>query len=68
MVKKSAKKSKSKSNGIKDVGSSSSEHGGAWLYVDPARIRYQHARIRPYFSGCGRSVVDTLEELLMLGR
>jgi hypothetical protein len=36
---------------------------GAGLMVDPARVRFQHARIRPYFSGCGRSVLETLEEI-----
>ena len=38
-----------------------SDDGG--LYVDPARIRFQHSRIRPYFSGCGRSVEETLESI-----
>jgi hypothetical protein len=33
------------------------------LYVDPAQIRFQHSRIRPFFSGCGRSVEGTLEEI-----
>ena len=39
---------------------------GGWsgsVTVDPRRIRYQHARIRPTFSGCGRSVVDTLQSI-----
>ena len=31
--------------------------------VDPSRVRFQHARIRPFFSGCGRSVIETLEEI-----
>ena len=31
--------------------------------VDPARVRFQHSRIRPIFSGCGRSVEGTLEEI-----
>ena len=31
--------------------------------VDPARIRFQHSRIRPVFSGCGRSVTQTLESI-----
>ena len=35
----------------------------ALIWVDPDRVRFQHARIRPYFSGCGRSVQDTLEDL-----
>eukprot|EP00956_Cyclotella_meneghiniana_P030085 scaffold74896_cov78-Cyclotella_meneghiniana.AAC.1 len=33
------------------------------LAVDPTRIRYQHSRIRAYFSGCGRSVLSTLESI-----
>jgi hypothetical protein len=33
------------------------------IMVDPARVRFQHARIRPFFSGCGRRVEDTLEEI-----
>lgn len=36
---------------------------GDLLYVNPSRIRYQHSRIRPTFSGCGRNVMDTLEEI-----
>jgi len=37
------------------------EHG--MLMVDPERIRFQHSKIRPYFSGCGRSVQETLDSL-----
>jgi hypothetical protein len=33
------------------------------MYVDPTRIRFQHSRIRPFFSGCGRSLTVTLEEI-----
>ena len=36
---------------------------GNLIHVNPSRIRFQHSRIRPYFSGCGRSVVETLEEI-----
>jgi hypothetical protein len=36
---------------------------GDGVMVDPSRVRYQHARIRPIFSGCGRRVEDTLEEI-----
>ena len=31
--------------------------------MNPSRIRYQHSRILPTFSGCGRNVMDTLEEI-----
>lgn len=34
-----------------------------FIYVDPARVRFQHSRIRPVFSGCGRSVTATLESI-----
>eukprot|EP00569_Conticribra_weissflogii_P000245 CAMPEP_0171354782 /NCGR_PEP_ID=MMETSP0878-20121228/44883_1 /TAXON_ID=67004 /ORGANISM="Thalassiosira weissflogii, Strain CCMP1336" /LENGTH=276 /DNA_ID=CAMNT_0011860765 /DNA_START=406 /DNA_END=1236 /DNA_ORIENTATION=- len=33
------------------------------INIPPSRIRFQHSRIRPHFSGCGRSVVDTLEQI-----
>lgn len=33
------------------------------VVIDPARIRFQHSKIRPYFSGCGRSVESTLESI-----
>mmetsp|Transcript_6810 Transcript_6810/g.10013 ORF Transcript_6810/g.10013 Transcript_6810/m.10013 type:complete len:252 (+) Transcript_6810:49-804(+) len=36
---------------------------GEHLFVDPKLIRFQHSRIRPYFSGCGRSVSDTMEQI-----
>jgi hypothetical protein len=36
---------------------------GRMIWVDPARIRFQHSKIRPVFSGCGRSVVGTLDEI-----
>jgi len=41
------------------------QQGGknGWLWVDPARVRFQHARIRQHFSGCGRSVIETLESI-----
>jgi hypothetical protein len=31
--------------------------------VDPALIRFAHSRIRPVFSGCGRSLEGTLAEI-----
>jgi hypothetical protein len=34
-----------------------------FIHVDPARVRFQHSRIRPVFSGCGRSVTETLESI-----
>jgi len=34
-----------------------------FLFVDPARVRFQHSRIRPLFSGCGRSIYETLESI-----
>ncbi|GMI55689.1 hypothetical protein ScalyP_jg5008 [Parmales sp. scaly parma] len=33
------------------------------LQVDPLNVRFQHSRIRPNFSGCGRSVQHTLDIL-----
>lgn len=31
--------------------------------LDPRNIRFAHSRIRPVFSGCGRRVEDTLEDI-----
>lgn len=47
------------------AGSSSSKGGGgdATLELDPAAIRFAHSKICPNFSGCGRSVLQTLEEI-----
>eukprot|EP00581_Thalassiosira_minuscula_P028020 CAMPEP_0183750976 /NCGR_PEP_ID=MMETSP0739-20130205/1464_1 /TAXON_ID=385413 /ORGANISM="Thalassiosira miniscula, Strain CCMP1093" /LENGTH=254 /DNA_ID=CAMNT_0025987145 /DNA_START=79 /DNA_END=843 /DNA_ORIENTATION=+ len=33
------------------------------MHVCPSRVRFQHSKIRPYFSGCGRSVTETLDEI-----
>ncbi|KAL3939867.1 MAG: hypothetical protein SGARI_001210, partial [Bacillariaceae sp.] len=33
------------------------------MYIDPAQIRFQHSKIRPVFSGCGRSVEQTLQDI-----
>lgn len=33
------------------------------IMIDPARCRFQHSKIRPYFSGCGRSVHTTLQDI-----
>jgi hypothetical protein len=41
------------------------EGGEVLLAVDPVRVRFQHSKIRPYFSGCGRSVMETLDEIRM---
>ena len=32
-------------------------------YFFHVQVRFQHSRIRPSFSGCGRSVMETLEEI-----
>ena len=34
-----------------------------FLDVDVENVFFTHARIRPFFSGCGRRLVDALEEL-----
>jgi hypothetical protein len=45
--------------------SSDADHqeAGGFILADPDRIRFQHSKIRPYFSGCGRSVMETLESI-----
>src|SRR3546814_893481 len=34
------------------------------VHIDPAHIRFTHSRIRPFFSGCGRRVEDTMNDIL----
>ena len=41
--------------------STTNDEGMIW--VDVERVRFQHARIRPTFSSCGRSLMETLEAI-----
>jgi len=50
-----------KKNAKKSTPNNLSSNG--WISVDPSRVRFQHSKIRPVFSGCGRSVFDTLESI-----
>lgn len=34
-----------------------------FLEIDPESLNFTHTRVRPFFSGCGRRLVDTLESL-----
>mmetsp|Transcript_61905 Transcript_61905/g.126238 ORF Transcript_61905/g.126238 Transcript_61905/m.126238 type:complete len:253 (-) Transcript_61905:69-827(-) len=62
-----AGKKKAKSGGSKNKKSGRSEDepnanvGNGLILVDPSRCRFQHSRIRANFSGCGRSVYETLD-------
>jgi hypothetical protein len=47
----------------KKGGKSTADEGDEWITVDPSRIRFQHARIRPLFSGCSRPVEQTLTDI-----
>jgi hypothetical protein len=53
------KKSKTSSGG----GGKQKSGAESLIMVDPARIRFQHSRIRPHFSGCGRHLYDTLDSI-----
>lgn len=39
------------------------EHESLIHWIDPSRIRFQHSKIRPVFSGCGRRLEDTLNQI-----
>lgn len=57
-------KSRSKTGNNKVARTQGAAGGWAGLVmVDPRRIRYQHARIRPIFSGCGRRLTETLQSI-----
>jgi hypothetical protein len=34
------------------------------IEIDPSQVRFTHARIRPFFTGCGRRVEDTLADII----
>mmetsp|Transcript_20807 Transcript_20807/g.41625 ORF Transcript_20807/g.41625 Transcript_20807/m.41625 type:complete len:217 (+) Transcript_20807:56-706(+) len=54
-------KKKKKNKSVSAVGGR--KEGEKWMTIDPDRIRFQHSRIRPYFSGCGRGVKETLDQI-----
>lgn len=37
--------------------------GFSVIDVDPRRVRYAHSKIKPVFSGCGRTIEQTLQEI-----
>jgi len=53
----------SKSNSKKSGSSSSSKAKKTTIEIDPSVIRFTHARIRPYFTGCGKKIEDTIKEI-----
>ena len=57
---KNAKKQAAQHVGDVDIPTPNAE---GLIAVDPRRIRFQYSKIRPHFSGCGRSVVSTLESI-----
>ena len=60
MGRKASKKTNVKA---KTPSSDAGQQEGGFILADPDRIRFQHSKIRPYFSGCGRSVMATLESI-----
>jgi hypothetical protein len=59
------KKKKRGQNSTLDPDAAGSIGGNSYglIMVDPVRVRFQHSKIRPYFSGCGRSIHETLEDI-----
>jgi hypothetical protein len=56
-------RSSGKKKGKKNPAASENHKDGSMIWVDPNRVRFQHSKIRPLFSGCGRSIYDTLESI-----
>ena len=63
MGKKQQKSKKKKSTQGKSSSTNIISSKDGFIEVDPQRVRFQHSRIRPQFSGCGRSVVSTLDSI-----
>lgn len=54
---------KNKGSQSKKSGNFKAGESKEFIWVDPERIRFQHARIRPNFSSCGRALTDTLDSI-----
>ncbi|CAN0447961.1 unnamed protein product, partial [Ectocarpus sp. 8 AP-2014] len=53
-----------KKAGKKSGGGTAGGGGGfSMLDVDPRHVRYAHSKIKPHFSGCGRTIEQTLGEI-----
>ena len=57
------RKKSSKTKEAKSTRNNGREGDGNLISVDPRFVRFQHSRIRPAFSGCGRSVMGTLDSI-----
>mmetsp|Transcript_4098 Transcript_4098/g.5664 ORF Transcript_4098/g.5664 Transcript_4098/m.5664 type:complete len:90 (+) Transcript_4098:55-324(+) len=62
-LKEAKMKSSKRKKGKKKGPSTLSSESFTFLDIDPNNIRFAHSRIRPYFSGCGRSLHDTLNDI-----
>lgn len=38
--------------------------GKATIFVDPNDVMFTHSRIRPFFTGCGNRIEDTLQDII----
>ena len=56
-------KGKKGSTGRSGGGGGTGSGGFSTVDVDPRRVRYAHSKIRPVFSGCGRTIEQTLGEI-----
>lgn len=63
MGKKKQQKSKNKKSTQDNKSSATTNSNDGFIKVDPQRVRFQHSKIRPHFSGCGRSVTSTLDSI-----
>jgi hypothetical protein len=55
--------SKKSAGGSKSSSSSGKGKKGT-IEIDPSIVRFTHARIRPYFTGCGKKIEDTIKEIV----
>lgn len=56
-------KKKGKNNKVEDKDTLQGDPPRGFLDIDPERLRFQHSKIRSQFSGCGRSLQETLDAI-----
>jgi hypothetical protein len=39
-------------------------HSSTFMQMDPSDVFFTHSKIRPYFSGCGKRIDESIREIV----